>query len=480
MTTPMILPRIVLAGTHSGVGKTSITAGLILALRGRGMTVQPFKAGPDYIDPGFHSHASGRTCRNLDTMLLAPGRIREIFQRAAADADISVVEGVMGLYDGAHGERQRGSTAHLAKLLGAPVVLIIDASSMAQSAGAVALGYARYDRGAGIAGFILNRIASERHYEMARESIERVVRKPVFGYLSREERMTLPERHLGLVPAWEDDRLQQIGEMLRETVERRLDIEALIDCARTAGPFSSFRRTLFSAAAPSAESAEQVTIAYAADEAFRFYYQDNLDIIEQLGGRLVPFSPLRDHGLPEDAAGVYIGGGFPELFAERLAGNTAMLEDLRGAVERGIPLLAECGGLMYLVREIVDFEGNAFPMAAVLPGRVRMQNKLRALGYCTVEALRSTPICRKSARIKGHVFHWSDLEDVPEDYPFAFRISKGDRTAYDGLCTRNALASYVHIHFGTRPSWAKRFVERCRRFAESTTRRKRVATEGQT
>ncbi len=288
----MSCPRIILAGTNSGSGKTTVTMGIAAALSARGLAVQPFKAGPDYIDPGFHSAAAGRPCRNLDTMLLPRGSILELFSRSTAGADIAVIEGVMGLFDGAGALDERGSTAHLAKILAAPVVLVVNGKAMARSAAALVAGFARFDRRVAVKAVIFNNLGSEGHYRILREAVETETGIPVLGYLPRSESIALPERHLGLTPAAEHGALGELTERVRRLTGEHIDVDRLVSLAGAAPDLPAFRPSLFSSP-PAAEA----RIAVALDEAFHFYYHDNLDILEHLGAELLPFSPLRDRDL---------------------------------------------------------------------------------------------------------------------------------------------------------------------------------------
>lgn len=452
-------PRLIIAGTHSGAGKTSFTMALLHLLASRGLVVQPFKAGPDYIDPSFHGRAAGRPCFNLDTKLLSPSRTRELFHLHSRDAELSVIEGVMGLYDGAAEEKEKGRTSHLAKVLKSPVVLMIDTRSMAQSAGAVALGFMKFDRACPLAGFILNRIGSPRHYDMCRESIENATGLPVLGYLPKNPEFTMPERHLGLVPAWEKDIM---GPLLKieKAMEETVDVDRLIGIAQSARELPAFKPALV----PTGRRVEKrPVIAYARDRAFQFYYGDNLTILENMGANLIPFSPLDDRALPESTAGVYIGGGFPELFAEKLSANSPLFEVLKSAADAGMPVLAECGGLMYL-SESIETDGKRYPMAGIVPGRVVMGERMRTLGYCDVTLRRDTILAGKGSKLTGHFFHWSRLEDLPEEWEPLFDVRRRGVESREGLAYKNVLASYLHLHFGTNPSWARRFVRHCASF----------------
>ena len=457
----MRYPRLTIAATHSGTGKTTLTMAIILALKRRGLAVQPYKAGPDYIDPGFHTLAAGIPCRNLDTRMLSPDTVREIFQRSAEKADISVIEGVMGLYDGAGALDERGSTAHLAKTLLTPVILCIDASAMARSAAAVALGFTRYDPAVPVGGFLFNNVGSRRHFDTLKAAVEDATGIPVFGYIKRTRDALLPERHLGLVPAWESRTLPESILKLSRDIEETVEIDSLIEAARAAPPIPDTRGSIL----PKREknTPKAVKIACAMDPAFHFYYQDNLDILELLGAELIYFSPLRDEGLPGGIDGVYLGGGYPELHAEALESNSGMRWALREACEDGLPVYAECGGLMYLMEGLITFEGRRHEMTGVFTGAVRMEKKLYALGYYTATALRDSVAAEEGWKIPGHVFHWSSLIDTGKENEFAFRLkAPGKEPVYDGLIRRNTLASYFHIHFASDIRWASRFLERCR------------------
>lgn len=459
----MNYPRLIIAGTHSGVGKTTITAGLISALRRRGLSVQPYKTGPDYIDPGFHSAAAGRKCRNLDSMLLSRNRILETFARNSGNADISVIEGVMGLFDGAGAADERGSTSSLSKILRAPVLLVIDARAMARSAAALAWGFSRFERGVNIGGFLLNNIGSERHYEMVRESIERKTKLPVLGYLPKEKEIALPERHLGLVPSTERRPSRETEERLLSLIETHFDMDRIMGIAYSCAELPPFRRVIF-AGEP---SPVRVRIGMAMDEAFNFYYEDNLDILRHYGAELVPFSPLKDRALPDGLGGLYLGGGFPELFAGKLAENRSLRADILQWSGRGMPILAECGGLMYLVDKLEDFDGILHDMVGIFPGKVKMGRKLRSLGYCSATLNENCIIGRRGTKIMGHMFHWSWYEDPSGKAKYIFDVSKAGRTERDGLSQNKALASYLHLHFSTRLSCARSLLRHSEKFSAS-------------
>ncbi len=495
MNSPSAPPRIVIAGTHSGTGKTTITIGIIVILKRRGLRVQPFKVGPDYIDPGFHTLACGIPGRNLDSVMMGERGVRETFERAACKADISIIEGVMGLYDGFSGNDELGSTAQIAKIVDASVILCLDVRAMARSAAALALGYVRFDPTTPIRGFILNNVGSENHYKLVKDAVEHHTGVPVMGGLPKNPEITLPERHLGLVPAWERDTLPESTLGLAELIEAHIDIEKILAQAERAGegalttnefgpegecgaridfssrpessrPNTEPRQTDDPDIFPNSacfSNTEAVRIGYALDDAFHFYYQDNLDIFRHMGAELFPFKPTTDEHLPEGVDGLYFGGGYPELCADRLEKNRSMRDEIYRAAEKGLPIYAECGGLMYLMNELLTFDGGSYQMVGVFPGRVVMEKKLTALGYYRGVALADTPIAEKGWSIWGHVFHWSKLENTATDQPFCFRLEKeGKQFVLDGLLRNNVVAGYFHIHFAGNLRWAERFLALCR------------------
>ncbi len=453
-------PRILIAGTHSGVGKTTIALGLMSVLEKKGYKVQGFKVGPDYIDPSHHMAITGRPSRNLDTWLMSRDVCLELFKHAMSGSDIAVIEGVMGLYDGCLDGTESGSTAHLAKILNAPVILIMDAKGMSRSAGALVLGYKNFDRDVKIQGVILNRVKSERHYTSLKSSIEDSCNIPVLGYLPFDEKILLPERHLGLVPSIEQEfsksAYQKIGNLLSATV----DIDKLVGIASSRGNLPAFQKTVFR----EIKERFHLRIAVAVDEAFNFYYQDNLDLLELYGVELTYFSPMYDKYLPADIDGLYLGGGFPELHAALLASNTTMKESIRKAYKNGVAIYAECGGMMYLLEQIVDFKKKTYEMCGILKGTTKMENKRQGLGYITVQAIHDNLLCKKGDKFKAHEFHWSLLH-APEGTLYAYEISRyGDnKPKPDGLFTDRVLGSYAHVHFATDPGLVKHFLKTLRK-----------------
>jgi cobyrinic acid a,c-diamide synthase len=446
---------LVVGGVASGVGKTTLTLGLIGALKRRGMTVQPFKVGPDYIDPSQHTQVAGRPSRNLDSWQIQEGGLRELFARAALGADAVLIEGVMGLFDGRTGAGEIGSTAHVARLLGLPVVLVVDAAKAARSVAATVLGCRSLDPDLNIVGVVLNNVASARHAEIGHEAIESLAHVPVLGWLPRNADLRQEERYLGLVPAVERRLSPALVERTAALVEEHIDLDRLIALSAIESPEAS-PSGLF----PDEPISGRVRIGVAQDEAFSFYYQDSLDLLRAWGAELVPFSPLHDPALPADLSGIYLGGGFPELFAIELSVNAPMLAALRAAANAGLPIYAECGGLMYLQDALIDADGRRHRMAGIVPGQSTLVGRGLTLGYREVRARRDSPVARADQRLRGHEFHWS-LCDPPPDEIAAYDVL-GDAARAEGYAIENVLASYLHLHFASDPMLAPRFVESCR------------------
>lgn len=448
--------RIVIAGSASGVGKTTVAAGLMAAFRARGLAVQPFKAGPDYLDPSYHTLAAGMPSRNLDTWLVPHDRLRACFAHAARVADLAVIEGMMGLYDGLDYGSEEGSTAALAKLLDAPVIVVLDVGAQARSAAATALGFPRFDPTVRIAGFICNRVGGPGHYGGVKRAIEEATGLPVLGGIPQRDAAAIPERHLGLTPTGERGDPRPLVAALASLIAESCDLDALIAIARRASPLPL---------APENDAPLPITggvrpvIAVARDWAFSFYYEDNLDLLRLAGAEIAPFSPLADTRLPDNTAGLYIGGGYPEIYAAALAANAPMRRLLRDAIEGGMPCYAECGGLMYLTEALIDGAGARHAMVGALPGRTVMGGRWPHLGYTTVRTLRDTPLLRAGEETRGHEFHYSTWEDVPPDVPHAYMLRDARGTCIpEGYARGNLLASYVHLHFWSAPDLAARFI----------------------
>lgn len=449
----LIRPRVVIAGTNSGVGKTTIVTGLLAYFHSKGLKVQPFKVGPDYIDPGFHEKAAGSPSYNLDTWMTPAEHLASNFSYLSRNADISIIEGVMGLYDG--GANGVSSTADIAKKLHAPVILVLDCKSVGYSIAATALGFREYDKDTPIAGVILNRLGSDRHEAMVRDVMEKI-HMPVIGAYHRDNDLKTPERHLGLTPVTEIETADLIRHM-GEDAGRWVDTEKLLSIARGAAPLDvpeekeEIRKT-------------RVRIGVARDEAFSFYYPASLHALEKMGAELVDFSPLRDSRLP-DVDGLIFGGGFPEMFLHELENNVSMKEAIHRAKDAGMPIYAECGGLMYLCEKIRGFDGDAYDMAGLVPGVCVMQKKLQRVGYVTGRALRRSIIADEGDILKGHEFHFS-LLDCGDDFPWVYDL-KGTRQKeghLEGFAEGNVLASYLHLSFEGNPKAAEKFMASCEAF----------------
>ncbi len=461
----MKIPRILIAGTHSGVGKTTVTAALIRLLARQGVRVQPFKAGPDYIDPGYHSAAAGCLCRNLDSWLIPKRRIPELFQRACRGADLAVIEGVMGLYDGASATGDAGSTAELAKLLDCPVLLVLDAAAVSRSAAAVVRGFRDMDRKVRIAGCILNRLSGPGHYQLVKEGIEKLAGVPVVGWLPKEPGIHLPERHLGLVPAAEREGLGPLLKQIERLAAANFDLPAIKRIAAKAGSLKVTPHPSPSPLEGERAGVRGVPIAVARDEAFNFYYPENLELLEDLGAEIIPFSPLKDRRLPRGTAALYLGGGFPEVFAPQLARNARMKEEIRQVILSGLPTYAECGGLMYLARSISAAAGRRYPMAGLIPADVRMTDRLQNFGYQEVRSQGANLLARAGETARGHEFHHSALERRAAIRPaYEIQARRGGTARPEGYAKGSLLASYVHLHFWSQPRWAGRFVTAARKF----------------
>ena len=447
---------LIVAAPASGCGKSSVVLGLLGALQRRGLAVAPFKVGPDFIDPGHHAAVCGRVSRNLDGWMCGRDGVEQSFAVGSAGADLALVEGVMGLFDGADGATDAGSTAEIARWLGGRVLLVVDARAQARSAAAVARGFAEFAPGLEFAGIVYNRVGSASHERLLREAhTSRPELPPLLGCLPRREALALPERHLGLVTA-ADAAAQATYAQLADWVAEHIDLDRLLE--RLSG------EPLVAAGFADADGApaDPVRIGVARDEAFCFCYPENLEALARAGAELVFFSPLVDP-LPEFLAGLYLPGGYPELHAGRLAANTAMLQGVRDAAAAGMPVYAECGGLLLLADSL-----DGVPLAGVFPASARMLAKRRALGYRAVTTTADTLLGPAGTTARGHEFHYSEL-DMPASVARGYRVT--DRTgalcAAEGYVQGNVLGSYVHLHFASNPLLAVNFVATCRRWRDA-------------
>jgi len=449
------VPRIAIAGTHSGVGKTTIATGIMAAFRKRGLRVQGFKVGPDFIDPTFHHAATGRAGRNLDGWMLSREINLDVFARAVEEADVAVIEGVMGLFDGHSAPSLSGTTAEMAIWLDAAVVLVLDAAAMAGSAAATVHGFDTLVPELRVAAVICNNVAGAGHYAYLRDAIAARCRPTPIGYLPRDASYSIPERHLGLHLAQETLTEEHLSR-LAEWVETHLDLDRLLE-------LSALGETAADAPAPRVRKSARARIGVARDRAFCFYYEDNLDLLRDLGAELVEFSPIADGALPADLDGIYLGGGYPELHAEALSANEPMRAAMAEFVASDAPVYAECGGLMYLTQAIVDLDGRSWPMAGIFPTCARMQTGLAKLGYIEVESSAAECWLKPGERARGHEFRYSKIDPMPAS------IDRVYQDPAEGYRVRSTLASYVHLHFLSCPAFAERFVGDCaRRRVEKT------------
>jgi cobyrinic acid a,c-diamide synthase len=454
------VPRLVVAAPSSGSGKTTVATGLMAAFAARGLAVSPHKVGPDYIDPGYHALATGRRGRNLDAYLCGPELVGPLFLHGARGCDIAVVEGVMGLYDGAAGEGELASTAHVAKLLRAPVVLVVDASSQSRSVAALVHGFVSWDPEVRVGGVILNKVASDRHEVMLREALEQVG-VPVLGVLRRAPQVDTPSRHLGLVPVAErrTEAVEAVAAMAAQ-VSDGCDLDALMGLARSAGALSCAAWDAAQAvSSPTHQPARpdekpKPRVAVAGGPAFTFSYAEHTELLTAAGADVVPFDPLRDEELPEGTRGLVIGGGFPEVYASELSANEPLRKAVAGLAESGAPVAAECAGLLYLCREL-----DGQPMCGVLDAGARMTERL-TLGYRDAVAVGDSVLAAAGTRMRGHEFHRTAVEPGSGAEP-AWGL-RTPRRRVEGFVRRGVHASYLHTHWAAEPGVARRFVERCR------------------
>jgi cobyrinic acid a,c-diamide synthase len=451
----------VIAGSHSGVGKTTISLGLMAAFKRRGLEVQGFKVGPDFIDPGHHSRLLGVPSRNLDGWMLSKEYNRATFTQAMIGKQLGIVEGVMGLFDGYGGRSEAGSSAQMAKWLNVPVILVVDASRMARSVAALVHGFATFDQDLWLAATIANRVGSPTHLDFLVEAMTSVPGVAFLGGLPRKGSVTIPERHLGLVTSDEAPYSADLFDELASLVEEHLDLTTLLDISAT---------QMRDEEPPLPQPCQsRVQLGVARDEAFCFYYQDNLDLLAHFGAELCFFSPIRSPHLPTDVAGLYIGGGYPELYARELAQNESLRIEIQKAARRGMPIYAECGGFMYLTRSI-QVEGSSYDMVDLYPVETRMLPRRKALGYREIILTADSLLGPKGLSARGHEFHYSELVNGPGDLPAIFQVRnrKGIDTVGDGFLMHNVLAGYIHLHFGSNPKMAANLVECCKKYNDSS------------
>lgn len=444
--------RFVIAGTGSGVGKTTFTIGLMHAFKQRGKIVQGFKCGPDYIDPSYHTAVTGRVSRNIDSWMLAHDVVETIVSRASHEAEISIIEGVMGFYDGKSPLSDVGSTAEISVITKSPVILVVNAASMARSVAAVVKGFQVLSDAPNIVGVLVNKVGSKSHFEIVKTAIEQECHVPVLGYLLKEAVPEIPSRHLGLIPAVErgelDDFFHSVGQAIAETV----DLEKILEV--TQATKLEEKSDIFKK-----ESNRDIQIAVAKDAAFNFYYEENLNLLESKGATLHYFSPLKNEPVPENVQGLYIGGGFPEEFAKTLAENQLAKASIWETIQRGVPTLAECGGFMYLTESITNRAGDTFPMVGIIPGSVKMMDTLQALGYREIKGVSGNYLIGANEQANGHEFHYSTFEGKTEQPAY---LTKGRfKAKEEGYLNDNLVAGYTHFHFASNPSLIENWFNAC-------------------
>ena len=462
------MSRFLISAAHKSSGKTTVSIGLCAALRARDLVVQPFKKGPDYIDPMWLSLASGRACRNLDFYLMQRDEITELYQKFSADADVSLIEGNKGLYDGLDLDGSNSNSA-LARLLNVPVVLVIDARGMTRGIAPLILGYQAFDKEINIAGVILNHLGGARHESKLRAVVEHYTAVPVLGAVPHDSALEIEERHLGLMPSNESKMAEQLVSKLAETIRAQVDLDRLLEIGnKTKTPKHTFPATK---KIPKATTPEAIRIGIARDEAFGFYYADDIEALEAAGAELVPIDTLRDEVLPK-LDGLFIGGGFPELAMGALQANSKLRGHLRDAIEAGMPVYAECGGLMYLARSLT-WKGKTCEMVGAIPGDVVMHDRPVGRGYARLEESGDSPWHQeddaKHIEIAAHEFHYSSLENLPADTRFAYKVLRGHGVdgVHDGIIYKNLLASYTHLRSLKGYNWAARFVDWVREHVKS-------------
>lgn len=460
------IPRLILAGDRSSAGKTTISVGIMALLKEQGMKVQPFKVGLDFIDPSYHSMITGKSGGNLDGYLMSDRAVTEAFMHSSEGSDIAIIEGVRGLYEGLESLSDVGSTAQIAKTLKAPVILIVDAQSITRSTAAIVKGYKEFDKGVNIRGVILNKIGSERHADKAKTAIEKYTGVEVLGAIPRSNAMKLTMRHLGLVPAREGaSRVEGFDaklERIKETISGNLNVKRVAEIAAEAPHIKPFKPEIFL----KKNVASTVKIGVALDESFNFYYKDNLELLECKGAEIVNFSPIHDRSIPE-VDGLMIGGGYPEIFAEELSYNESMRKSVLEASRRGMPIYAECGGLMYMMKALEVENGTRHQMAGVFDGIASMKH-VRTIGYVAGRFEADTPIGQEGVLFKGHEFHHSVILELDPGTRFAYRLDRGTgiTSGLDGMLTSNTLAAYTHLHAASYVPFAAKFVESCAVYKE--------------
>ncbi len=486
----------VIAATGSGTGKTTITLAILSYLQSKGIRVAPFKVGPDFIDPGHHGKIAGRTSFNLDSWMLTKGYNQQLFSEKTKEMEVALVEGVMGLFDGYDALTETGSTAQMAKWLNLPVVLIVSATGKARSAAAIVKGFEEFDKNLNLVGVIFSRTGSQRHYEYLKQAVEQNCKTPCLGHMPGNQEIVMPERHLGLMTADELNISSQVLSILVSLVEEHIDMEGLIKALPLLEPVTGLTDPglLSEPGRAQHKFKESPVIAVARDKAFCFYYQDNLDLLRKAGASIVTFSPLTADLLPEGTDGIYLGGGYPELFARDLGARTGLLNQIKAASLAGMPIYGECGGFMYLCSQLSEMDREkTHAMTGCFDFSVHMSKRLRSLGYREITLTRDTLIGKKGDQIRGHEFHYSSLVDsdstqsgsqttgskvlgVERVYQVTTRA--GQEIALQGFQRNNTLGSYLHVHFGSNPGCAQNFVFHCAQFRQARLKNEHPLPQG--
>lgn len=454
------IPRILIAAPHSGTGKTLFTIGIMAALSKRGMQIQPYKVGPDYIDTAFHTYVTKNSSINLDGWMLKEHEIKRIFLDYSTKADLSIVEGVMGLYDGVNYDPFVGSSAGISKLLDIPVILVMQAKGMSTTAAAILQGLKEFGD-VNIAGVVINQPSSINHYQSLKKAVEMHTSIKILGYLPYIDSSNLKSRHLGLIQSCEIDNLDQIIEELREKIEEYIDVNQIIEISQKASSLYD-EETIKTYI----EQPKKIKIAVAYDQAFRFYYHENFKILERLGVELHFFSPLKDRSLPKDCCGLYIGGGYPELFAEQLEANVSLRKQIYDRAQHGIPIYAECGGYMYLNKHFIDRDGKKYEFVGLFDGESQMTERLQNFGYAEIETVSENFMFSKGQKVRAHEFHKSIILRKEENY--CVKVTKNrdgnERVWNCGMQKENVFAMYPHLYFPSCQQIAENFVNQCIEF----------------
>ena len=456
----------VIAGLYGEGGKTTVATGIMGALKKNGLKVQPFKVGPDYIDGSYHSAVTDKPSRHLDPWLTSPQAVLEIFERACVGSDVAVIEGFMGLFDGitriVNGAQNFGSTAHIAKILKADVLLVLDVSGMRMNAATIVHGFKSYDEKVNVKGVILNNIRSLQQAEWMKQTIESATKVPVIGSIPFNEAIFLPTRRGGLIPIPERESLKGTLVELVNYVGERVDIDAVFDIAKDAGELPNSGNVVY----PSQTSKKKVRLGMAFDEAFNFYYPTNIDLLREYGAETVFFSPIHNEELPLNIDGLYLPGGFPDVFAEQLTRNTTMRRDIKDAFYDGMPVYSEHGGSLYLVESMRTAEGSIFPMVGALSGKASIEKRLQALDSTLLETINDNLLSRRGNNVQGHEYYFSRITEVPKDARFAFKmiVGRGMDGAHEGLMEQNNLSLLGHTNFAFNKQFVKNLIERCERY----------------